>query len=89
VFIKAYIKKNIAIKEKHQSLLFQANVIFNQNTRDCSKKLSTLISSIFPNNEGFDVNYKSLVLEGNTLSTMAARLFTHMYMYIYIIFPYR
>jgi hypothetical protein len=71
--MKAYIKKNSAIKEKHQNLLFQANVVFNQNNRDCSKKLSTLISSIFPNNEGFDVNWKSSVLEGNTLSSMASR----------------
>ena len=73
VFMKAFMKARQERKEKHEILLLQARSMFLEASRDCPVKLSSLVQSIFPRLEGFDVNWTSSVVEANTLATMCCR----------------
>jgi hypothetical protein len=73
VFMKAFMKARQERKEKHEILLLQARSMFLEASRDCPVKLSSLVQSVFPRLEGFDVNWTSSVVEANTLATMCCR----------------
>lgn len=73
VFMKAFMKGRQERKEKHEILLLQARSMFVDASRDCPGKLSSLVQSVFPLLEGFDVDWTSSVLEANTLATMCCR----------------
>jgi hypothetical protein len=73
VFMKAFMKARQERKEKHEILLLKARSMFLEASRDCPVKLSSLVQSIFPRLEGFDVNWTSSVVEANTLATMCCR----------------
>lgn len=73
VFMKAFMKTRQERKEKHEILLLQARSVFLEASRDCPVKLSSLVQSVFPRLEGFDVNWTSSVVEANTLATMCCR----------------
>ena len=73
VFMKAFIKRKDTLREQHESLLLQARLLFSDSRKDCPKRLSSLISTIFPNAADFDVNWTSSVVEANTLASMCSR----------------
>ena len=74
VFMKAFVKGNKVLKEKHEYLLLQARSFFRDLARDSPKRLLSLIEGIFPaKTTGFDVNWTSSVVELNTLASICAR----------------
>lgn len=73
VFMKAYKKASQEIKEKHEILLLLARTFFLETARDCPRKLTAIILSVFPDLVDFDVNCTSSVVEANTLVTMCCR----------------
>lgn len=73
VLLSSYYSKQKMTKEKHDALLLQAKGMFEKSKFDCSQRLDQLISKQFPSLREFNVNWQSVILEGNTLLTIAAR----------------
>lgn len=72
LFVRAWHKKQKELSERHDLLVINARSTLLRPT-DCPRQLAKLIASCFPCAEDFDVNWKCVTLENNSLLTLSAR----------------